>query len=301
MMDVAVRTVFLLAGGALLALAFYCAISLLLAVHPPRFRSPLTPGDLGWRYENVTLLTPDGLELAAWYIPAVAGRASDAVVMLHGYPYDKGSIVSGAPFLHQDYDLLLFDFRYFGASRGGNTTLGVRERLDLGAALEYLQQQQSKSRVGLFGISLGASVALQGAPASPVIKAVVADSPYASLELIAHDTYRALWLLRYPLAWLTLSLARLYPGVDPRAGSPLQGAQAWDGPVLLIHGTADTQIGMHHASALAEALRSNPQAQIWFVDGADHGQAWGNYRQEYEARVLAFFGEHLRPPRSPEG
>ena len=162
------------------------------------------------------------------------------------------------------------------------------------AAVAYLQSERGKSRIGLYGFSLGAAVALLTAPESPDVVAVIADSPFASLEMMALDTYRWLWVLQRPLAWSTLTLARAYPGVNPREVSPLEAARRWRGAVLLIHSVGDTQIGVHHAHALQQAFRSNPKAQTWFVEGADHGGAWALNQTEYERRVRAFLGEHLR-------
>ena len=34
------------------------------------------------------------------------------MILLHGYPADKGNILPVLAFLHADFNLLLFDFRY---------------------------------------------------------------------------------------------------------------------------------------------------------------------------------------------
>lgn len=288
------RGLLFLVVGLLGAVLLLSVVSLLLAVHPPRFRSTLTPADLGWRYEPVRVTTQDGLELAAWYIPGEASHPEEAVIVLHGYPFDKGNVLSVTAFLHRRYDLLLFDFRSFGESQGRVTTLGARETYDLQAALAYLRDQRGKRRVGLYGFSLGASVALMAAPKSSLVRAVVADSAFSTLEGMAKDNYRLFWVLQHPMAWLTLTLARVYPRVDPWEVSPLEAVRGWDGPVLLIHGTADSQIGVHHARELERALYANPKAQVWLVEGADHGQAVARFQEAYQEKVLSFFTQYLR-------
>jgi dipeptidyl aminopeptidase/acylaminoacyl peptidase len=63
--------------------------------------------------------------------------------------------------------------------------------------------------------------------------------------------------------------------------------------VFLIHGTADSQIGVQHTRALQGALSENVRAQTWLVAGADHGQAWARHQSEYEQQVLGFLNTYL--------
>jgi uncharacterized protein len=57
-------------------------------------------------------------------------------------------------------------------------------------------------------------------------------------------------------------------------------------PVLLIHGTADQNIPLRHAHAIA---RANPErVELWTVPGAAHTGAWSAFPAEYETRVLRF-------------
>ena len=67
------------------------------------------------------------------------------MIVLHGYPYDKGNALGVTPFLHDEFDLVLFDFRYFGASEGTSTTVGHRERLDVLAAVDHLRSKGVRS------------------------------------------------------------------------------------------------------------------------------------------------------------
>jgi uncharacterized protein len=49
----------------------------ILATHRPR--AAVAPADLGQPYEQVTVRTADGLDLAAWYVPSRNGAAPDLV------------------------------------------------------------------------------------------------------------------------------------------------------------------------------------------------------------------------------
>lgn len=99
---------------------FIIALSLLvfyLAIRPVRIVSTVTPANFGLPYENVVLKTSDHISIKAWFVPNKNPQAK-TIVLLHGYPADKGDILPSRLFLHQQYHLLLIDFRYLGESGG---------------------------------------------------------------------------------------------------------------------------------------------------------------------------------------
>lgn len=114
---------YVLAAYLLLSLYFFYVY-----IRPVRFISKFLPKDLGLAYEDVTLLTKDGVKLAAWLIPQK--NSNKAIVVCHGYPADKGNVLDLAAFLAPHYNLLFFDFRAMGRSQGRFTTGGwKRERI----------------------------------------------------------------------------------------------------------------------------------------------------------------------------
>src|SRR3990167_8820037 len=84
------------------------------AMHPVRMRTDITPAQYGVEYENVAFETADGISIRGWFIPAENLHAP-AVILAHGYGGDMGDLLPSRIFLHNDYNLLFFDFRYFGA------------------------------------------------------------------------------------------------------------------------------------------------------------------------------------------
>lgn len=256
------------------------------AVRPPKIVSTTTPKDLGFDFEDVSFTTEDGLVLSGWFIPAPQPDAK-TIILLHGYPADKGNILPFFGFLHDRYNLLLFDFRYHGRSEGAYTTAGALETKDLLAAIDYLQSR-GINEVGVWGFSMGGAVALMTAPQAPQIKAIVAESSYASLDLMTRQLYR-LPGLRYPLGWLTGLWGKIFIGMNSKDASPAKSAGELRIPVLLIHSTSDQVIPFSHAQLLKESLQNNQQAEFWFQEGLVHGQLGG----EYEQRVSIFFEQYF--------
>lgn len=270
-------------------LAFFILLSLagfLISIRPPRITSNASPADFGLRYEEVSFPTTDGLELKGWYIPN-RGDQAKTVILLHGYPADKGDILPVLSFLSAHYNLLLFDFRYFGQSQGRISTIGGRETEDLLAAIRFLKSR-GIGEVGVWGFSLGGAVALMAAKEAPEIKAIVSESSYARLDLMVREFYRIPGL-KYPLAYLTGLWSKIFLGIAPKNVSPAESVTGLDIPILVVHSKNDRVIPFWHALLLQEALRDNPRAEFWFEENLAHGQVGGKYRK----RIEAFFEESL--------
>lgn len=108
------------------------------------------------------------------------------IILLHGYPADKGDILPSLAFLNERYNLFLFDFRYLGQSEGLYSTAGAKETDDLASAIEYLKSR-GVEEVGVWGFSMGGAVALMSIKKIPEIKAVVSEASYANLGLMARE------------------------------------------------------------------------------------------------------------------
>jgi len=273
----------------IIALGFLIVASLwgfYISIRPPKIVSSLTPKNLQLDYEKVRFKTGDGLTLSGWFIPSGAATPK-TLILLHGYPADKGDILPALAFLQKDYNLLLFDFRYLGESEGNYSTAGANEVRDLLAAIQFLKTKGIRE-VGVWGFSMGGAVALMAIPKAPEIKAVVSQASYASMALMAPELFR-IPLLRYPLGYLVWLWAKIFLGIDLRTVSPVEAVQNITLPLLLIHSSTDDVIPFSQALLLKEALKNNPRAEFWYHAGPTHGQLG----TEYEKRVADFFRRHL--------
>jgi dipeptidyl aminopeptidase/acylaminoacyl peptidase len=273
----------------LFAFLFFILLSLIgfvTSIKPQKFISKTTPEDLGLEYEEVTFTTKEGIKLRGWFIPN-QNEQSKTIILLHGYPADKGDILPVMSFLGKKFNLFLFDFRYLGESGGSISTAGAKETEDLLAAIGYLKSRNI-DEVGIWGFSMGGAVALMTARDAPEIKAVISESSYARLDLMARELYR-IPLLKYPLSYLTGFWSKIFLGVHPKDVSPVEGVKKLDIPILLLHSKNDQVVPFKHALLLQEALIENPRANFWFEDNLVHGQL-GN---EYQNRILEFFEKNL--------
>lgn len=264
-------------------------------VHPPRDLNPATPAWRGLAYEDASLLTEDGLRLAAWWMPA-EGPASGTVVFLHGYGASKVQSLSVAPFLHEaGYHVLAFDLRGHGASDGDHTTFGIDEAADARAAYRYLAERGDPDlqRVAFFGWSMGGATALLAAESLPHVRAFVVDSAFARLNNVVGNSLASLTgLPPFPFSPLTIGFASIMTDRDVGDSEPARATGDLARPVLIIHGKADSLV-RPDVDAIELQRAAGEHGELWLVPDADHVNARRYHPMEYEHRVLAFLAEHL--------
>ena len=250
---------------------------------------PATPGDLGLDYETVRFTTDDGVTLSGWLVPA-ARPTRTAVVVLHGFSGHRlPELAAFVPWLREEHHVLQFDFRGHGESDASITTLGVLERRDVSAAVRFLSGR-GLGPVALFGVSMGAAVAIVAAPHLPVA-AVVADAAYAEIH---HPIANRMREVGYPLAGVGARAIVAAASLRTRArlADPLRAvALIAPRPLLLIAPRDDQLISWRQSLRLYEA--AGEPKELMVVDGAGHAEAYAVDPARYRRRVLEFLRRHL--------
>lgn len=262
------------------------------ATHPPKFITNLTPKDLGWEFEDITLTTKDNVKLSAWLVPSI-NKSNKVIILLHGYPADKANLLYWAEFLHQDFNLFFLDFRYFGQSHGDLTTIGFHEQKDLEAAIAYLKTHGFE-KTGAMGFSMGGAVAILSASKNTGLKTIVSDSAFANLDLMGHEFYQHLFILKYPLTFLTKVWAQVFLDISPNEVSPEVAAKSVRIPILLIHSKKDQTISFENILRIKKNLQHNPKAEFFFLEEGTHGFLPLPVLEQYQQRVLEFFERSLK-------
>jgi dipeptidyl aminopeptidase/acylaminoacyl peptidase len=244
---------------------------------PPRYPSWRDPADAFLFYRDLTLKTADGVELAAWFVPAPE-RDAPTVLLAHGLLGTKWLFLRLVPWLHDaGYNVMLLDFRGHGQSADEPTTVGRVEVLDIQAALDWLDAEGSGERVAGLGTSLGAVALVNTAVQDDRLDALVLDSMFADWSDVDYaEEYRL------PPDWLV-------PGVP----TPEELLPQVEVPVFIIHGTADILTDVNHAYRIYEA--ANQPRQLWINDSGHAWSAW-TYPEIFQSRVLAFLEQALAPP-----
>jgi len=285
-------------GGAILCLAClwvavgagFCAVTL----HVPRKTGPRPDGAA-----VVEILASDNAKLKAWWFQARPNANRSCVMVLHGIGDSKQGSSGFAPMLvERGYSVLAPDSRAHGESGGAFVTYGLLEKYDVVAWAHWMKRQGCEGVYGL-GESLGASILIQAAAVEPVFNSIVAECPYADLQLMGE--YR----VQQTLAWMPsvvgrnvatvvveagVLYARWVEKLDFREVSPLESLRLSATPVLLIHGLGDKQTPPSESRRLAAVQRpAARRAELWLVPGAGHTEASAVAPVQFWKRVLCWF------------
>lgn len=299
-----------LAIGTLLIvlLAGVIALSLL---RPPRMSDGkamyilrrLSPGDLGMPFEPIRFSVADAqtsgdkIDLASWWIPSAAPSAH-CVVLLHGYADAKVGAIAWAPLWRAlGFNILAIDLRAHGESGGRHSTGGYFERDELIDALQQLRSLQPRAtqRIVLFGVSLGAAVALATAQRRPdLIDAVVVDCPFADFRSAAASHIARMGAPDQFVIPLAMRFAEMFSGAKLDQMHPTAILREIACPVLVIQSAADAFVGEANNAALATAATGRGNISIWRVAGAEHLLALAVDPSEYERRVRDFISDFIR-------
>jgi fermentation-respiration switch protein FrsA (DUF1100 family) len=255
----------------------------ILATHRPR--AEVTPADLGRAYDEVTIRTSDGLDLAAWY---VTSRNGAAVI---SYPTRQGKLAQARMLARHGYGVLLLDARGYDGSEGDPNLFGWEGDTDIDAAVAWLRSRPDvrPDRIGGIGFSVGGEMMLHTAAGNPGLRAVVSEG--AGVRSVREH------LLRGPRGWFSLpemavqtaavavmsgaapppSLTDLVPLIAPR-------------PVLLIY--AGNGAGGEELNPEYFRAASQPKS-LWKIQEAGHGGGIDARPREYEKRVVGFFDRAL--------
>jgi len=263
-----------------------------------KYTNVLHPSDIGLPWEDVTLKTPEGIALACWLVRA-PGEPKGTVIYLHGVSECKIVGLPMARELHDlGYNVFLYDSRRHGDSGGTYCTYGFYEKHDARAVISYVAGRDDlrAGRIGLFGTSMGAAVAIQVASIDERVVALVAESGFATLRTIFDDYQKR--MIKLPWHYLrniVIKRSEHIAHFKANAVSPLEAVRHVHVPLFVMHGTADTLIKSRYSEMVF--ANANEPKELWLIEGARHNDMAEVGGEEYRRRVLAFFVRHLDAQR----
>lgn len=253
----------------------------------------MTPFETGVPFEHIRIPSCNAQRpLVGWWFPRP--ETDRVLIGCTGYRGSKSDLIGiGSAMWRAGYNVLLFDYYGHGSAHGAPITLAYRELQDFYAALAYAQWRVPGGRIGVFGFSMGAAIAILGAAERPEVRAVLADSSFAShADVVSHTVRQVIHLPGAPFAAIADYFLERRAGYRGRDVAPERVvAQIAPRPVLLIHGTDDAMIPVTHAYRLFEAARE--PKDLWIAPAANHCGAYFVDRQAYCARAAAFFDAAL--------
>ena len=269
--------------------------SLILKV--PKLSLEINPASFNLDFENTKFLTSDKIKISGWFIHSRSVEKSDkTIIICHGWGANKSDVFPSTMYLiKQGFNLLYFDFRNHGKSGGNVSSIGKLESSDLTAAVEYLKKEKPEfsKKIGVYGISMGASVAILTAAEDERISALVVDSPFSSFNYIVVRYAKLFYKIpKYPLTPVTFLFAKIRLGFNPDDFSAVRHIKKISPrPIFFIHGANDERIPVAECKKLYN-LAGEPK-EFWSVPGADHMESHSKDPFEYERKVGEFFQRYL--------
>jgi dipeptidyl aminopeptidase/acylaminoacyl peptidase len=258
--------------------------------------SSRTPADYSIvNYQDVTITTADGLNLAAWYVPPIREDGA-SIIFIHGHASNRSHYLSRAEiFAEEGYGMLFMELRNNGTSDGEFTTMGLLGAQDVQAAFDFLIEQSNVNaeRIALYGHSMGGATAIMAFRDIPQARVLISEAAYSSLNDNIHARIvRDLPLPPFVFPQLIVGFAGMFTGEDLFDVRPIDAIQELNGrPVLLIHGTNDGVVPFINGERLFAAAQE--PKEFWIIDGANHGASFTASPEIYEARIMPFLEQYL--------
>ncbi len=237
---------------------------------------------------DVSFYNQRGNLISGWL--ALRAPHAPVIILTHGTPGNRTSMVQRAIFLfNHGYNVLLFDFQSYGQSQGAFSTLGMVESEDVLASITYLRTlpDTDDSKIGVLGLSMGATAAVLAAAQTDQITALVADSCPVDATRVPGDVPNE------QVREADRQLVQEVYGVDITQARPLDVVNRLAGhtAIFFVNGDVDSQTPLAGMNQLYKAA-SEPK-QYWVVPGAQHAQSFNVDPDDYISRIDTFFDTYL--------
>ena len=232
--------------------------------------------------ENIWFNSADGTRLNGWFFESQSGSEIATIIFFHG---NGGNISNvgwmGQRFAKRGFNVLLFDYRGYGASDGvASAESELYADGDAAVAFVVNQKNVRSEHIVLYGHSLGtavvADVALRGN-----FGAVILESGFSSASSVA--TAALPWLPRF-LHFLGKNRFE--------SARKLRSVRS---PILIAHGDPDGTIPTAEANLLFAS--ANEPKKLLIIPGAGH-VVFGAAGEQYLNQVEQFIRKAMTKVRS---
>jgi len=186
-------------------------------VHPKESTEVISPSEYRMHALDFTWNGADGDQLQGWYIRG--SNQAPLIILCHGYESNRTDVLSLAARLkNSGYNLFLFNQRGHGVSDYNLFSLGLRESIDLKEAMDklILKPEIDVNRIGIYGETSGAYLALQAGVGNPKVRVLVLDSAYKNINDFIHlQVKKILGFKTSIISSLVSLLYDIYFGVSP--------------------------------------------------------------------------------------
>lgn len=209
------------------------------------------------------------------------------IILFHGYYANQKESIGLAPlFLKHNFNVITVDSRHHGQTAKSFVSFGIHERVDFKLLIDYLKPKIGMhAKLGLFGHSLGAAIALQTAAIDSRVDFVIASAPFNRFDetLLSHFLYRKQnWLTSDDWKTFYLGAQQLYK-LNFQNLTVEASVKKIHCPVLYLHGLDDHQNPTYMS---AELHRQTLHSAFFTFPHTGHNSI---FTKNYEAACLIIY------------
>ncbi|MBI4445331.1 MAG: prolyl oligopeptidase family serine peptidase [Acidobacteria bacterium] len=253
-----------------------------------------TPESYLLPYQDLSFAGPDGNH-SLWFIPGLKG--APAIFLNHDYNSSRVALLNLATLLREaGYNVCLITFRGHEGSSFSRSTLGIRESEDLIRGIDFALKNLPvhESRVGIWGVSLGAHVALRAALKDNRVRVLILDSPYPSVfDFIKYQVGQRLVFESAPLAGVVTGFFSLYCWISPsQVTEVLDVKPLFPVRTLYLTGLETPSFARWTRQLYAQA---EGRKDILLLPRSRKSILLTGELKNYDGRILDYFKRHLAP------
>lgn len=275
-----------------------------------------TPEDYGLPYRDVKFNARDGIELAAWFIPAEGSNKliicnHPATFNRYGFPghqapwsdFQDVEVTFGKVYkaLHDaGYNVLTYDFRNHGESEsapGNNWGQGFADEYkDVLAAFDYVNSQDGLKNmtIGLFNPCAGGNAAMHAMTKHPEyfrdVKAFICAQP-ASINIMSKITLQGMGLAEYMTEFDSEINAE--SGLSINEMTPHLHAKNVRVPTFLLQNKDDEWTVPEDVQTTFDLIPIEDKKLFWIEEGNPRRFIGYNYFGEHPEQMLEWFERYM--------
>lgn len=294
-----VGTVVTLAGGMLFMIYHFQEKLVYLNNIFPQFKTPQqnpagfrSPQEKGLNYEDVYINTPDGLRLHAWFIFAKENpQTAPTLVFFHANAGNMGLRLPNIEIMAQKWNANIFmlSYRGYGNSEGEPDERGLK--IDAVSAMQHVLERTDidKSKIFVFGRSLGGAVAIHAARKfDEHIAGVIVENTFTCISDMVGKVFP--WLNWEPMKTIMLKMR----------WNSVEEVKSIESPMMLIGGKLDEVVPHEQHGRLVDAATKARFREVVIVEDGTHNDTWMKGGDEYWEAWNNFIKRALDPAAEAE-
>ena len=238
--------------------------------------------------------------IPADYIYAIDSQNSkdyQTVILVHGLGGNRYSNYPLAEFfLKKGYNVITYDQRSSNENIAKYTTFGYWEKYDLIDWVNYVEEQASGQKIGIWGASFGgatAGLALGYEDIDEKIDFLILDCPVSNMKWMVEQEMRNMDI-GIPVSYMTWCgniINKFKLGFSYQDANVVNAMKDVKTPVLIINSKLDSLTPYFMGKDIYDAIQAKNK-EIWTVDESEHCEIWIDHNQEYCDRVESFLSKY---------